>query len=69
MCAIRETFEETGILLAKKDGKLIDVPEKVREETRKLVHGNKIKFGDWVKSLGAEPDTGIFKGIVIWYIW
>lgn len=58
MCAVRETFEETGILLAKKDGKLLDLPEEERNEARKLIHGNKVKFGEWLKSKGAEPDTG-----------
>ncbi|TQS34248.1 hypothetical protein Golomagni_05376 [Golovinomyces magnicellulatus] len=57
MCAIRETFEETGILLAKKDGKLLDLPESERDEARKLIHGNKVKFSDWLKSVGGEPDT------------
>lgn len=60
LCAVRETFEETGILLAKKDGKLIDVPQEEREAARKQVHARKLKFVDWVKSLGAEPDTGTF---------
>lgn len=59
MCAIRETFEETGILLAKKEGKLLELPENEREEARKLVHNGKVKFGDWLKSVGGEPDTGM----------
>ncbi len=58
LCAIRETFEESGILLAKKDGKLLELPEKEREEARKQIHARKIKFGDWLDSLGATPDTG-----------
>lgn len=58
LCAIRETFEETGILLAKKNGKLLDLPESERNEARKLIHGNKVKFNDWLQSVGGEPDTG-----------
>lgn len=58
LCAIRETFEESGILLAKKDGKLVQIPEKEREEARKQIHARKVKFGDWLKSIGATADTG-----------
>lgn len=58
LCAIRETFEESGILLAKKDGQLVQVPEKEREEARKQIHSRKVKFGDWLDSIGAKADTG-----------
>ncbi|KAJ6788783.1 hypothetical protein PWT90_09014 [Aphanocladium album] len=57
MCAIRETFEESGILLAKKDGKLVQISEQEREEARKQIHARKIKFGDWLSSIGATADT------------
>jgi 8-oxo-dGTP pyrophosphatase MutT (NUDIX family) len=59
LCAIRETFEESGILLAKKDGKLVQLPEKEREDARKQIHARKIKFGDWLASIGATADTGM----------
>ncbi|KAI6769513.1 hypothetical protein HG530_004142 [Fusarium avenaceum] len=54
--AIRETFEETGILLAKKDNELINLSSEDRDLARKQIHNNQIKFMDWLKSLGAEPD-------------
>ncbi|KAH6900453.1 hypothetical protein B0T10DRAFT_554989 [Thelonectria olida] len=54
--AIRETFEETGILLAKKDGELINLDSKERDQARLKIHGNQVKFQEWVASLGAEPD-------------
>lgn len=54
--AIRETFEETGIILAKKDGNLIDLPVEDRDTARKAIHGNHTKFLDWLASVGAEPD-------------
>ncbi|KAH7256353.1 hypothetical protein BKA59DRAFT_467298 [Fusarium tricinctum] len=54
--AIRETFEETGILLAKKDNELINLSSEDRDLARKHIHNNQIKFMDWLKSLGAEPD-------------
>ena len=58
--AIRECFEECGILLAKdKSGKLLEVPDGVREEGRKAVHANQIKFPDWVREHGGELDTGM----------
>ncbi|KAG9249271.1 hypothetical protein BJ878DRAFT_531298 [Calycina marina] len=58
--AIRECFEESGILLAKKnDGSdsLLDIPEVVRERGRKDIHEGKIKFLDWVMSQGGVLDT------------
>jgi 8-oxo-dGTP pyrophosphatase MutT (NUDIX family) len=59
--AIRECFEESGILLAKRgdgSGKLLDVPEEVREKARKDVHSGKVKFLDWVREQGGVVDTG-----------
>lgn len=57
--AIRECFEETGILLANKDGRLVDLPQQERDEARKKIHGSQIKFADYLKSIGAEPDLGM----------
>lgn len=57
--AIRETFEETGILLAKKHNELINLSSEDRDRARKQIHNNQIKFMDWLKSLGAEPDLGM----------
>ncbi|KAJ4263639.1 hypothetical protein NW762_006463 [Fusarium torreyae] len=54
--AVRETFEETGILLAKKDSELINLTIEDRDAARKLIHGNQVKFLEWLKSVGAEPD-------------
>jgi 8-oxo-dGTP pyrophosphatase MutT (NUDIX family) len=63
LAAIRETFEESGILLAKKIGRgrdagLLHVPDEVREAGRRLVHSSKVKFTDWLKEQGGEPDVG-----------
>lgn len=60
--AIRETFEEAGILLAKPRGGAGDAllelsPEQI-EDARKKIHGNKVRFGDWVGSVGGVPDVG-----------
>lgn len=60
--AIRECFEESGILLAKRNdgsGQLLEVPEEEREKARKGIHAGSLKFLDWVKSQGGIPDTGM----------
>ncbi|EOA86679.1 uncharacterized protein SETTUDRAFT_115113 [Exserohilum turcica Et28A] len=60
MAAIRETFEECGILLAKskKTGKLFTkISDQEREQGRKDVHSGKIKFGDLLEKWDAVPDT------------
>ncbi|KAH8788960.1 NUDIX domain-containing protein [Diaporthe sp. PMI_573] len=57
LAAVRETFEESGILIAKRslaDDTLLVVPESEREEARKAVHGDKVRFAEWVQDgLGA----------------
>ncbi|KAI4952012.1 hypothetical protein J4E91_003474 [Alternaria rosae] len=60
MAAIRETFEECGILLAKsnKTGKLFtEISDEEREQGRRDVHSGKVKFGDLLQKWGALPDT------------
>ena len=59
--AIRECFEETGILLAKQltePSKLLELEDGIREEGRHAVHQNKVKFLEWLKEHGGFPDTG-----------
>lgn len=59
MAAIRETFEESGILLAKNNGfgRLIEVPEKDRENGRVQVHSNQISFPTWLAQKGGRADV------------
>lgn len=61
--AVRECFEESGILLARgKGGKgeLVEIGEGEREEGRRRVHGGEVKFGEWVAGRqGAVPDLGM----------
>ncbi|KAF2765636.1 hypothetical protein EJ03DRAFT_345561 [Teratosphaeria nubilosa] len=59
LAAIRETFEESGILLARNNGfgRLIEVPEAEREEGRRLVHGNKTPFTKWLAQKGGRADV------------
>lgn len=60
--ALRELFEESGILLAKdrNTGKMLAVDEPIREQGRRLIHQNQITFEDWLKkqTATAEPDIG-----------
>ncbi|PNY24349.1 Nucleoside diphosphate-linked moiety X motif 19, mitochondrial [Tolypocladium capitatum] len=58
LCALRECFEETGILLATRGGALMDLPVERRDEARKKIHANEVNFVEWVTSLGGVPDTG-----------
>lgn len=60
LAAIRETFEESGILLARRkdDGSWLHVPADVLEDGRKKIHSEQVRFTEWLGSLGAFPDTG-----------
>ncbi|KAG6012702.1 hypothetical protein E4U54_007342, partial [Claviceps lovelessii] len=55
--AIRETFEETGILLATKDGALVNLSAEQRDEARAKIHNHHVRFGDFLASIGAVADT------------
>ncbi|OOF96047.1 hypothetical protein ASPCADRAFT_207393 [Aspergillus carbonarius ITEM 5010] len=58
--AIRELFEESGILLAKdhNSGKMLAVSEEQREAGRRAIHQHTITFTDWLKEQNpaAVPD-------------
>ena len=60
--AIRELFEESGILLArnKHTGQMIHINLEDREKGRHAIYKNQITFNEWLKSQNeaAEPDTG-----------
>lgn len=63
MGAIRECFEECGILLAKSKKNpedLLYLSDEVREEGRHAVHSNRIPFQEWVSQHGGVPDIGTF---------
>ncbi|KAK2756970.1 hypothetical protein FQN54_004938 [Arachnomyces sp. PD_36] len=59
--AIRELFEESGILLARDrgTGRLVNVGEKERESGRHRIHRGEVGFQQWLGgvSAGAEADT------------
>ncbi|KAJ5156147.1 hypothetical protein N7492_008950 [Penicillium capsulatum] len=58
--ALRELFEESGILLAKDkvSGSMLPLDEPTREEGRRLIHQNQTTFDDWLRQqkATAEPD-------------
>lgn len=60
LAAIRETFEESGILLARNNGfgRLIEVEDSEREDGRKQIHANKVEFPKWLASKGGRADIG-----------
>ena len=56
--AIRECFEESGILLARDaKGNMLAIEDAEKEEARAQIHANALKFVDWVKSKGGVVDT------------
>lgn len=59
--AIRECFEESGILLARRKGGegLLEVGEEVRERGRKDVHAGLVRFEEWVEGVGGVVDIGM----------
>ncbi|KAI9047582.1 hypothetical protein LZ554_008295 [Drepanopeziza brunnea f. sp. 'monogermtubi'] len=66
--AIRECFEESGILLArKKNGEgLLEVEDSVREQGRKDVHAGRVRFEEWVERLGGVVDVDALLPFTRW---
>ncbi len=63
LASIRETFEESGILLARQrgaggNGPLLNVPLKEKAEGRKKIRNNGVRFEEWVSQLSGVPDVG-----------
>ncbi|KAL1304058.1 hypothetical protein AAFC00_000494 [Neodothiora populina] len=58
LAAVRETFEESGILLARNNGfgRLIEVPQDELNEGRKKVHSGEIAFTKWLSQKGGRAD-------------
>ena len=62
LAAIRETFEESGIPLAKskKTGRLFtEISDEEREEGRKAVHKGSVRFLDLLERWGVVADVGM----------
>lgn len=65
--AIRETFEESGILLARNrlgDRRLVELDEKTRSAGRHKVHERTVPFQDWLHEKNAVADVGEFLRVV-----
>lgn len=59
VAAIRECFEESGILLAKRaenPEELLTLTDDEREHGRHAIHENKTEFREWVTQRGGVPD-------------
>jgi len=58
LAAIRETFEESGILLARNEdsGRLLDVEDQQRQEGRRKVHSEEVNFQKWLAGHGGRAD-------------
>ncbi|PFH61383.1 hypothetical protein XA68_17495 [Ophiocordyceps unilateralis] len=56
--AVRECFEETGILLAVgRNGDRLALSQEETETARRRVHAGEVRFSDWLETVGAEVDT------------
>lgn len=65
--AIRECFEESGILLARDaSGNMLTIEDAEKEEARTQIHANKLNFVDWVKSKGGKIDTSALIPFTRW---
>lgn len=61
LAAIRECFEESGLLLATKrenPKELLGLGDEEREQGRHAIHENKVGFQQWVEQKGGMPDMG-----------
>lgn len=61
--AVRECFEESGVLLALSEAgggrTLLRVGELERERARREVYAGKLRFEEWVRERGGFVDTGL----------
>lgn len=62
LAAVRECFEETGILLARDGRGLIGLPAPERDAARARIHAGEVSFGEWLASIGGVADTGALEG-------
>ncbi|KAK0731977.1 hypothetical protein B0H67DRAFT_91869 [Lasiosphaeris hirsuta] len=59
LAAVRETFEESGLVLARHrdSGAPLRLAPDVIAAGRAAVHANRVRFPDWLAAVGAVPDT------------
>lgn len=59
--AVRECFEESGVLLAREDGhggQMLRLDEEAGGKARRAIHRNEERFLGWLKGVGGVPDIG-----------
>ncbi len=67
MTAIRETFEESGLLLASTPDPSAPFPsDSVVEEARHAIHDQKMNFGKFLQTHGLRPDLGSLLPFTQW---
>ena len=68
MTAIRETFEESGLLLASLSPSSVPLPleEAVLEEARKEIHQQKSLFQSFLQSKNLEANVGSLLPFTQW---
>lgn len=59
--ALRELFEESGLVLAKNRGfgRLLELNEETRDAGRKQVHSGEVSFQTWLQRQGGYADVGM----------
>lgn len=69
MGAIRECFEESGILLAKQKTnpyEMLILSDEEREHGRHSIHREEINFSDWLERKGGVPDMNALQAFTRW---
>ncbi|KAL8823643.1 MAG: hypothetical protein Q9191_005675 [Dirinaria sp. TL-2023a] len=70
MGAIRECFEESGILLAKEklreSGTLLNLSNDEREKGRHAIHSGKTTFSEWLDTIEARADLNSLAPFTRW---
>lgn len=69
MGAIRECFEESGILLARRKvqpDEMLSLGEIEREKGRHAIHEEEIGFSEWLQSKGGVPDMQALHAFTRW---
>ncbi|KAL9058647.1 MAG: hypothetical protein Q9162_001654 [Coniocarpon cinnabarinum] len=68
LAAVRETFEESGILLARNNGfrRMVEVSEEDRLVGRRGVHAKGVEFRKWLASKGGRADVDALLPFTRW---
>jgi 8-oxo-dGTP pyrophosphatase MutT (NUDIX family) len=69
MAAVRECFEEAGLLLARRKdrpGDMLVLGAEEREAARRRVHGSDVRFAAWLDSVGGLPDVDALVPVTRW---